>query len=168
MSNPRNISKLASKLTSSGDISSSSTAIPVATTTTIGGVKVDGTSITINGSGVISGASTYTLPATTTTTLGGVIIPVVGTSGITNTSGTIGLATSSTTQLGGVKVDGTSITINGSGVISSTGASLATPTTPGVLYASTITSYCNTFVGYCSGNTTTTGCNNTEIGRAHV
>ena len=55
--------------------------LPTASTTVLGGVKVDGTSITIDGSGVISGASTYTLP------------------------------TASTTVLGGVKVDGTTITI---------------------------------------------------------
>jgi hypothetical protein len=90
--------------------------IPTASTTVLGLIKVDGTSITINGSGVISGANTYTLPATTTTTLGGVIVPVVATSGLTNSSGTIGLATATTTQLGGVKVDNSTITIT-SGVI---------------------------------------------------
>ena len=63
--------------------------LPTASTSVLGGVKVDGTTITINGSGVISGSSTYTLPAATTS------------------------------ALGGVKIDGTSITINGSGVISS-------------------------------------------------
>jgi hypothetical protein len=99
----------------------SSTPLTIASNSILGGVKVDGTTITINPStGVISGANTYSLIATTTTTLGGVIIPVVGTSGISNSSGTIGLATASTTQLGGVKVDGTTITINGSGVISIT------------------------------------------------
>jgi hypothetical protein len=80
--------------------------IPVASTTTSGTVKVDGTSITINGSGVISGASTYTLP------------------------------TASTTTLGGVKVDGTTVTINGSGVISSTGGaftfSATAPSSPNI------------------------------------
>jgi len=89
-----------------------------ASTTQLGGVKVDGTTITINNStGVISGANTYVLPAATTTTLGGVIIPAVANSGLTNTSGTIRLATATTNQLGGVKVDGVTITINGSGVI---------------------------------------------------
>ena len=46
--------------------------------------------------------------------LGGVIIPLVATSGITNTSGTIGLAVASSSQLGGVKIDGNTITLNGS------------------------------------------------------
>jgi len=56
--------------------------LPTASTTVLGGVKVDGSSINIDANGVISGASTYTLP------------------------------TASTTVLGGVKVDGTTITIN--------------------------------------------------------
>ena len=62
--------------------------LPTASTTVLGGVKVDGSTITINGSGVISGSSSYTLP------------------------------TASTTVLGGVKVDGSTITIDGNGVIS--------------------------------------------------
>jgi hypothetical protein len=100
--------------------------IPTASTTVLGLIKVDGTSITINGSGVISGASTYSLPATNTTTLGGVIVPAVATSGITNSSGTIGLATATTTQLGGVIIPavGTSGITNSSGTIG-----LATATT---------------------------------------
>lgn len=46
--------------------------LPTASTTVLGGVKVDGTTITINGSGVISGSSTYSLPIATSTVLGGV------------------------------------------------------------------------------------------------
>jgi hypothetical protein len=123
----------------------------IASTSVLGLVKVDGTTITVNGSGVITAnyvaqvqsdwnavsglgvilnkptiPAAYTLTAATTTTLGGVIIPAVGTSGITNTSGTIGLATASTTQLGGVKVDGTTITVNGSGVISASASATKT------------------------------------------
>jgi hypothetical protein len=56
--------------------------LPTASTSVLGGVKVDGTTITVDGNGVIHGSSTYTLP------------------------------TASTSVLGGVKVDGTSITIN--------------------------------------------------------
>jgi len=121
--------------------------LPKATTSVLGGVKVDGTTILVDANGVISGANQYVLPTATTTVKGGVIIPAVATSGITNSSGTIGLATATTsqlggviipatvssgltntsgsirlatattTQLGGVKVDGVTITINGSGVI---------------------------------------------------
>ena len=56
--------------------------LPIASTTVLGGVKIDGSTITINNSGVISGANTYSLP------------------------------TATTTVLGGVKIDGTTITIN--------------------------------------------------------
>ena len=102
--------------------------LPTATTTVLGGVKIDGSTITINGSGVISstGGSVYTLPTATTIVLGGVIVPAVATSGLVNTSGSITLATATTTQLGGVKVDGTTVTINGSGVISASATSITT------------------------------------------
>jgi hypothetical protein len=89
--------------------------------------------ITVN---VATGAG-YTLPAATTTTLGGVVIPAVATSGISNSSGTIGLAVATTTQLGGVKVDGTTIAVNGSGVISSLITQGVTAVTPTTLNATT-------------------------------
>jgi hypothetical protein len=96
---------------------------------TLGGVMVDGTTITIDGQGVIHGANTYTLPSATINQLGGVIVPAVGTSGLNNAGGTITLATASATQLGGVKIDGTTITIN-NGVISGyAGYTLPTATT---------------------------------------
>jgi hypothetical protein len=85
------------------------TATKLATARTINGVSFDGTAnISI----------TASIPTSTSSVLGGVIVPVVGTSGLTNSSGTIGLATASTTQLGAVKIDGTTVTISGSGVIS--------------------------------------------------
>jgi Major tropism determinant N-terminal domain len=65
--------------------------LPTATPSILGGVKIDGTSITINGSGVITANNTYTLPQAGISSLG---------------------------VLGGVKVDGSTITIN-NGVISS-------------------------------------------------
>ena len=46
--------------------------LPTASTTVLGGVRVDGTTVTINGSGVISAASAYTLPSASSTVLGGV------------------------------------------------------------------------------------------------
>ena len=45
--------------------------LPTASTTVLGGVKVDGTTITI-ASGTISGAGNYALPPASTTVLGGV------------------------------------------------------------------------------------------------
>ena len=68
--------------------------LPTASTTVLGGVKVDGSSINIDANGVISGASTYSLPTATTTVLGGVKID--GTS-ITINNGVITASSSSTT-----------------------------------------------------------------------
>ena len=68
--------------------------LPTASTTVLGGVKVDGSTITINGSGVISGANTYSLPTATTTVLGGVKIDG---STITINNGVITASSSSTT-----------------------------------------------------------------------
>ena len=106
--------------------------LPTASTTVKGGIKVDGTSITINGSGVISASlpQSYTLPTAGTGsggTLGGV--KVDGTT-ITISNGIISSSvsesytlptagTGSGGTLGGVKVDGTTISIT-NGVISST------------------------------------------------
>ena len=78
----------------SGGGSGSSYTLPTASTTTLGGVKVDGTTVTINPDGVISatasGSGSYTLPKATDTTLGG------------------------------VKVDNDTITVDSEGVISAT------------------------------------------------
>ena len=101
--------------------------LPTATTSVLGGVKIDGNTITLNGSNQL--VATYTLPTATTSVLGGVIIPLVATSGITNTSGTIGLAVASSSQLGGVKIDGTTITLNGSNQLVATTYTLPTATT---------------------------------------
>jgi hypothetical protein len=100
---------------------SPSFSLPTASTTVLGGVKIDGTTVTINGSGVISAPYTYTLPTASSTVLGGVKVGsnlVIDGSGVLSGTYSYTLPTASTTTLGGVKVDGTTITINGSGVIS--------------------------------------------------
>ena len=118
--------------------------LPTSSTTVLGGVKVDGSTITINGSGVISGSpaltagtnisivggainNTYSLPTSSTTVLGGVKVDgttiTINGSGVISGASTYSLPTSSTTVLGGVKVDGSTITINGSGVISTASGS---------------------------------------------
>ena len=76
-------------------LSSTTFNLDTASTSALGGVKVDGSTITIDGSGVISSSPGYTLP------------------------------TATDSILGGVKVDGSTITINGSGVISSSGSNLS-------------------------------------------
>ena len=117
--------------------------LPTASTSVLGGVKVDGTTVTITG-GVISAAPQYTLPAATVSTLGGVrlvsgTVQTVAAAAVsstdlrtyaaqlnssnqivvnvpwTDTAYTLPAATSSV--LGGVKPDGTTI-LNTSGSIS--------------------------------------------------
>ena len=56
-----------------GTISVTPYSLPTASTSTLGGVKVDGETITIT-DGVISGANTYSLPTASTSTLGGIKI----------------------------------------------------------------------------------------------
>ena len=102
-------------------ITSAGYTLPVATLSTLGGVKVDGTTVTINGAGVISapggGAQQWTAGAVSAIS-GGVVSG--GTLTISGGGGyTLPAATTST--LGGVKVDGTTVTISGAGVISAPG-----------------------------------------------
>jgi hypothetical protein len=69
------------------------TSLVTATNSVLGGVKIDNSTITINGSGqIVANYTNYTLP------------------------------TASTSTLGGVKVDGATVSINGSGVISAIAA----------------------------------------------
>jgi hypothetical protein len=93
-------------------------------TGTLGGVKVDGTTITIS-NGVISGATTYSLPTATTSILGGVKVDgttiTISNGVITSNYTNYTLPIASNNTLGGVKVDGTTITVNPTtGVISGT------------------------------------------------
>jgi len=76
----------------SGGASGGSYILPMATPNALGGVRVDGTTILINSSGIIrTAAGSYILP------------------------------TASPSTLGGVRVDGTTILINSNGVISAVG-----------------------------------------------
>jgi len=106
----------ASDLTGAGGsgISLGSLSVNVATASGTGNLTYNNTT----GVFTFTPSVAYSLPAAGQSTLGGVYVTDVTTSGIINNSGGISLATSSTSQLGGVKVDGTTITINGSGVIS--------------------------------------------------
>lgn len=127
--------------------------LPPATTATLGGVKPDGTTITVDQDGTIHGSSSYELPTmaanvkggaklgsglevsndalslspATANAIGGVkpdgtTITIAQDGTITASGGGGGgyvLPTASTSQLGGVKIDGDTITIDGNGVISS-------------------------------------------------
>lgn len=105
----------------------SSYTLPNASTNTLGGVKVDGTSITINGSGVIS-TPVYSLPVASNTTLGGVKVDgntITISNGIISSASAYTLPVASNSTLGGVKIDGTTITIS-DGVISGVGRATRT------------------------------------------
>ena len=109
-----------------GGGSSSNYTLPTATTSVLGGVKIDGTTITLNGSSQL--VANYTLPTASTSVSGG--IKIDGSTLAFNGNGQLyytgagaggyTLPTATTSVLGGVKVDGSTITINGSGIISST------------------------------------------------
>ena len=113
--------------------------VTTATTATIGLVKPDGVTITINSGTISANTIQYTLPIAGVTaggTLGGVkvdgtTITINASSGVITAPYTYTLPTASTTVLGGVKVDGTTITVAGNGVISSTGGGTPLPSQSG-------------------------------------
>jgi hypothetical protein len=133
----------------SGVISAASYTLPTAAAATLGGIKI-GTGLAIDGAGVVSvtasGVTNLTnTPAATTVALGsssgtGTVLPAATTTlagvmvaadkakldGIAASANNYVLPTASTTVSGGVKVDGTTVTINGSGVISAVAAASAT------------------------------------------
>lgn len=92
---------------------------PLASSSTFGLVKVDGSSITVNNQGAIT-ATPYSLPVASSSVLGGVKQGAnvsISAEGIISVPTPYVLPTATNTVLGGVKVDGQSITIN-NGVIS--------------------------------------------------
>ena len=111
--------------------------LPTAASDTLGGVKV-GTNLSIS-SGVLSATDTNT---TYSVGDGGLtqnnFTNTLKTKldGIATSANNYSLPTSSTSTLGGVKVDGSTITINGSGVISSSGGSSAWTTSGSDIYRS--------------------------------
>ncbi len=76
--------------------------LPTASTQTLGGVRVDGSTITINGSGIISSAATYTLPTATAQVLGGVKVGngLDISNGVLSVSGTASAAEADTLKVG--------------------------------------------------------------------
>ena len=76
------------------------------------------------------------------------------------------LPTASTTTLGGIKVDGSTITINGSGVISSSGGSSSSAADDITVGDSTVT--INTTSGNINIGSNTTSSNNINIGTGAV
>jgi plastocyanin len=98
--------------------------LATATTTQLGGVKIDGVTLAFNGSGQLyttgGGAGGYSLPTAGVGvggTLGGVKVDgstITISNGIISSSSSYSLPTASTSVLGGVKIDGSTITLNGS------------------------------------------------------
>lgn len=103
------------------EISAASGAVPIATASVLGGVKI-GANVTVAGDGTISVAGPYTLPISSASQLGGVKIGAnisVDPTGVISvaapTTYTLPVATASV--LGGVK-QGTGVTIAGDGTLS--------------------------------------------------
>ena len=90
MTTNRNLSLLAPNVDAFGILKVGGYILPTASTTTLGAVKVDGSTITIN-NGVISGSSTYSLPTASTSILGGVKVDgstiTINGSGVISSSG---------------------------------------------------------------------------------
>lgn len=114
---------------------SDSYTLPPATTSFLGGVTVDGTTITVDANGKISAvAASYTLPKASTTVLGGVKVDgttiTADANGVISATGTAyTLPKATTTVLGGVTVDGTTVTVDANGKISAVaGSSYTLPT----------------------------------------
>jgi microcystin-dependent protein len=93
--------------------------MPIATASTIGGVKI-GANVSVTGDGTISVAAPYALPTASTTVLGGVKVDgttITIADGVISGANTYSLPVASTTVLGGVK-QGANVYIDGTGIIS--------------------------------------------------
>lgn len=95
-----------------GNQSGQAYTLPISTTSVLGGIKADGTSILVDGTGIASVGAVDWANLTNVPSLQNYTLPAAG----VGVGGT----------LGGVRVDGTSITIS-SGVISATPASYSLP-----------------------------------------
>jgi hypothetical protein len=117
----------------SGSGGGSTYTLPTATTSVLGGVKVDGSTLAFNIYGQLyatgAGYAGYSLPQASTSILGGVkvdgtTITINQTTGVISGANTYTLPTASSSVLGGVKV-GTGLSIS-SGVLSATQYTLPT------------------------------------------
>lgn len=111
-----------------GTVSATPDSLPMATSSTLGVVKPDGSTTTIDGSGRLR-ATQYTLPAADSDTLGGVKI---GSGVNVEADGTISvtpytLPIASTSSLGGIKV-GANLTIGEDGTLNATASQYTLPT----------------------------------------
>jgi hypothetical protein len=111
----------------------------VATSTVLGGVKI-GSNVNVAVDGTISVADPYSLVTATSVILGGIKLgsglQATGLGVVSVNTATLGLQnftlpTASNSVLGGVKVDASTITINGSGVITANYTTYTLPTASG-------------------------------------
>jgi hypothetical protein len=108
-------------VTAYGDLSGTPSAysLPTATTSVLGGVKVDGTTITIASGVISSSASSYSLPTATTTVLGGVKVDgtsIAISSGVISSTYSYTLPAASVSVLGGVRI-GTGVGLDANGFL---------------------------------------------------
>ena len=122
--------------------------------------------LTVNGKGLVTAAGSSAVVAPASTLSGTTLATGVTGSSLTSAAGgafasgayaaAYSLPTASTSVLGGVKVDGSTITIGSTGIISSTGSSLTNPTITGT---ATINPAINSPALTLSGNTDTASTN---------
>jgi hypothetical protein len=96
--------------------------LPTASASALGGIKI-GNNLSIDGNGVLSGASSYNLPTASSSALGGIKVGnnlSIDGNGVLSGASSYNLPTASASQSGGVKV-GTGLTITG-GVLSASAA----------------------------------------------
>ena len=102
-----------------------SSVIPTATTSSLGLVKPDNTTITIDGTGTL----TSILPPATSSTLG---VVRANDGSISITAGVISAVTATSSNRGIVRPDGTTTTVDGTGIISAV-IPIGTAGTPGIV-----------------------------------
>lgn len=138
-------------------ITSSNTSVPKTLT-----ISATGTSSGVSSLNSLSGSVTLSAGTNTAIGVSGNTLTLCNTyTGVTGINSLVGAVTLSAGNNISIGASGNTLTIcsSGGGTVSP-----ATPTTLGTTYAYNHTSLCNTFVGYCAGNTITTGFTNVAIG----
>ena len=126
--------------------------LPPATDTTLGGVKIgSGVNVTSDGTISVNGGGSYTLPPATSETLGGI---KVGSRLSVESDGTLSASDQSTpiattSMAGKVIPDGSSITVDSSGVISTSSSGLSNWTSGAITLTTSTSGATNQGATYC-------------------
>jgi hypothetical protein len=116
-------------LTGGGNLTADRTlAVSLATSSAVGVMKPDGTTITVNGSGVITATGIGTGGGVPTTRLVSTTAPLTG-GGDLSADRTLAVSLATTSAVGVVKADGTTITVDGTGKITAVGGGGGAPVT---------------------------------------